>query len=291
MIERRAVYAGYQTTELAVVGDGPTVLLLHGFGHSAYCWQRVLRRCAQWGIPAVAVDLPGFGSAGHLHAGSALPQLMSFCHAVIERYAEYGRVVVVGNSLGGLLALRLAAEPAIAERVHGVMAIDAAGFGWTRLVRLVSWGKDWPIKALGYAGFLPAALPEPLLTWGVSYLHFGRRDRVDPAIVAYVVGQLSNRSRSRRLLRLAVQVKGEVDRMPALGPVEVRTVVVHGLRDRLISLTAAERIRRLVRGSKLVVLPHAGHCPHLDEPDRITELVIELARSHQVSNSASENSR
>ena len=57
---------------------------------------------------AIAVDLPGFGHASRLGSGAILPQLDAFAGALVEQWAGDGEVVVVGNSLGGVIALRLA---------------------------------------------------------------------------------------------------------------------------------------------------------------------------------------
>ena len=152
--QRRANYAGYGTRELHVSGNNCSpIVLLHGFGDSADCWRPVLERLGAAGRHTVAVDLPSFGEAGPLASGPWLPQLDRFVAEVIIRHGTEHPVVLVGNSLGGLLTVR-AAETVRALPIQGILAICAAGTGWTRLAHLATVGDLAVISAL-------AALPVP----------------------------------------------------------------------------------------------------------------------------------
>ena len=79
---------------------GPRLVLLHGYCDSADTWRPALEQLAAAGIPAVAVDLPGFGDAQPLRPGPMLPQLDAFTTAVVKEPAVLGSVVLAGNSLG-----------------------------------------------------------------------------------------------------------------------------------------------------------------------------------------------
>ncbi len=110
LFEHRMEFAGYHTRVLELEGDGPPIVMFHGYADSADTWRLTLAQLARRGQRAVAVDLPGFGSADELDAGPILPQLDAFALDAL-RYAN-GRprqpAVAVGNSLGGCLCLRLA---------------------------------------------------------------------------------------------------------------------------------------------------------------------------------------
>ena len=66
LIEHRLELAGYETRALELEGDGPPVLLIHGFSDSADTWRLTLERLAIEGRRALAVDLPGFAEADPL---------------------------------------------------------------------------------------------------------------------------------------------------------------------------------------------------------------------------------
>src|SRR5215217_6879728 len=111
LIEHRLQLAGFDTRALELEGDGPPVVLLHGYADSADTWRSVLDRLARRDRAALAVDLPGFGAADPLRPeGSMLDQLGAFADAAAALAAEQAGepVVLAGNSLGGCVALRAA---------------------------------------------------------------------------------------------------------------------------------------------------------------------------------------
>jgi pimeloyl-ACP methyl ester carboxylesterase len=63
IVEHKLELGGSQTRALELDGEGPPVLLLHGFGDSADTWRLVLDRLRKRGQAAVALDMPGFGAA------------------------------------------------------------------------------------------------------------------------------------------------------------------------------------------------------------------------------------
>ncbi len=103
LFEHRLNLAGYETRVLELEGDGPPIVMFHGYADSADTWRHALALLARQGRRAVAVDLPGFGTADPLLGDPILPQLDSFATAAL-RYAA-GRsatpVIALGNSLGG----------------------------------------------------------------------------------------------------------------------------------------------------------------------------------------------
>src|SRR4051794_24833416 len=104
LMEYRLELGGYDTRALEIEGDGAPLVLFHGFADSADTWRRLLARLAREGRRAVAVDMPGFGTAARLARDEAvLPQLDRFVAAAVEHLAaEAGApVIAAGNSMGG----------------------------------------------------------------------------------------------------------------------------------------------------------------------------------------------
>ena len=110
---RQVQVGAIETRAVSSNGEGVPTVLLHGWLDNADTWLAVLDRLSVDGRPAVAYDLPGFGTAPPLGAGSVLDQLVDFAAEAVELAAERsgGKVVVAGNSLGGWVALRLAQDP------------------------------------------------------------------------------------------------------------------------------------------------------------------------------------
>ena len=110
-----------------VGGEGPSLLLLHGLGGAASNWIELAPELARENR-VIAVDLPGHGGSSPL---PALPNLEPFADRVgfVLRREAADPAVVVGHSLGCVVALRLAMRSP--ELVRGLALVSAAGIGST----------------------------------------------------------------------------------------------------------------------------------------------------------------
>src|SRR3954453_3713702 len=102
--ESRIATAAGSTRSLAVDGEGPAFVLLHGHTDSADTWRPLLGLLERAGRQAVAVDLPGFGAGAAGRPGPVLPQFEVAVVAAVETTGADGPPVLVGNSMGGLTA-------------------------------------------------------------------------------------------------------------------------------------------------------------------------------------------
>lgn len=104
-------------------GDGPPILLVHGLGGSAMNWAELAPLLAR-GRRVLAPDLPGHGASEALPAVSGLDAFADRLAAVME-HEQTGPAPVVGHSLGGLVALRLALR--YPELVGSLVLAGSAG--------------------------------------------------------------------------------------------------------------------------------------------------------------------
>lgn len=268
------VYGGVRTRALAVLGEGPPLLLLHGYSDSADTWRALLRRLAAEGAHAVAVDLPGFGLADRLGGGQMLPQYDRFVSDLVEAHSAAGRPVLVGNSLGAVAALRTAQDEEVP--IAGLVAISPAGLGHAPWVDMLV--REPLLHRIVTA---PVPLPRGLVRRGAG-IAFARlavadRTRLDPDALSRFAGHFSGQAHVAWTVRNARRVMAEIESAYELERIRRPVLLVWGDRDRLIPPAGARKVLDVVSDSRLVVIDGAGHCPQLEQPDRVCDLVLDFA--------------
>lgn len=279
LFEHRMEFAGYDTRVLELEGSGPPVVMFHGYADSADTWRLTLAELARLDQRAVAVDLPGFGDAEDLDSGPILPQLDAFALDAI-RYAAGNAsepAVLVGNSLGGCVALRAAAEHG--ARVAGVLAAAPAGLQMSRLLFLVE--RDPILRSLLA---IPAPVPGAVLRAAVARLYvqlaFAPKHQVDPKVISTFSSHHRQRARVASLLEIAHRMLPELRDALPLDRVRTPLLLVWGDRDRLLFHGSAQQILDAVPGSRLELLPGVGHCPQVEAPERFSELLTGFLAEH-----------
>jgi pimeloyl-ACP methyl ester carboxylesterase len=282
--EHRIDVDGLPTRYLLAAGEdgGPPLILLHGVGDNALDWRWVMPALAR-SRRVYAPDLPGAG-------GSAEPQDADYSPGFFERFVAAfldaqgieRAAAVVGNSLGGLVGLRLAlSEP---ERVAALGLVAAAGLGrrvspalrslsvpgYGRLA--TAWGKTRPgaaQRALGRAGLVFASPRRAPREWLKEQYRLAR-------VPGFLQAQLAT-------VRAQVGIRGQrevlVERLPGL---RVPALVVWGTRDRVLPASQARgAAARLRGGGRLELLPDCGHLPQVEQPERFAPALDRFLRTSE----------
>ncbi|WP_067720675.1 alpha/beta fold hydrolase [Nocardia yamanashiensis] len=269
--EELTTYGRTRTRALRVDGRGLPIVLLHGFADDADTWRGVLAGLARRDRSALAVDAAGFGRADPFDAGPLLPQLDDFVDGLL---ATTGPAVLVGNSLGVAMSLRAAhRHPA---SVLGIVALDEPILSRDRLARFAR-GRIAPRAARALRRLpVPAPLVRRVIITGGRYLLWGRPRTADRELLAIWAAKYGTMSELSWLAEYATRFAHEtVAGYPEL-TVACPVAVVHGARDRIIPVQASRDLHARLADSELTVLPHAGHCPQLDDPDGIAALIADF---------------
>ena len=274
--ESRQLVGGVSTRVLEVPGDGPVIVLLHGFTDSADSWRPLLREFAARSRHAVAVDLPGSGYAPPL-GRPPLASLDAFVASFVACYAD-APAILVGNSLGGRLALRAAQAGDV--QISGVVGLAPAGLAYgLRIQRMERWGRTLhPLLQLLYLAPVPGAV----VRRGAQRLYDARLalGRAEPELGRQYASHVHGMRDIGRLWGDFLALGADDRAVPLeLEKIKSPVLLIWGKRDRLTALEGAQLVLDAVPGSDLVVLDDCGHGPHVEEPRRIARLIVDFAES------------
>lgn len=244
------------------------IVLLHGRGHAATTWWHHLPTLAAQ-RRAVALDLPGFGHSGARPwtGGGAEAGLAFFVEPVEAALGELGldRPVLVGHSLGGLVALAIALRGRVAPAA--LVLIDAMGLARTvraraRLYyradpeRLARWQRPLRAAANALRG-APPSVPEALRR-ELLEVRGGRRD-------------------AARAFGAMCPLVGDVFHLEeaALARIAAPALLVWGARDEAFPLEVAERAAQVMPDATLHVVD-GGHSPHVERPAEVLAAIEEF---------------
>jgi pimeloyl-ACP methyl ester carboxylesterase len=231
-------YALFETR----AGAGTPVVLVHGLSASSRWWSRNVDALAERHLVA-AVDLTGFGQNRRFYVLPETVPVFGELTALLARWLETfdQPVHLVGHSMGGLIAIRLAAERA--DLIRSLVLVDAAGMPFHLDPR--PHMRALPKPPFGGARILRVLLPDFL--------------RAGPASVAVAGTRV---------------VLGDVRAM--MHKIRVPTLLVWGENDPLVPLPYGEAMHREIPDSKLVVIPRAAHVVMWDAPEEFNRTVLEF---------------
>jgi pimeloyl-ACP methyl ester carboxylesterase len=282
LFEHRMEFAGFETRVLELEGRGDPIALFHGWSDSADTWRCVLAQLGRAERRAIAVDLPGFGTADPLREGPMLPQLDEFGAAALayagggarrrgSRARRAAQAVAAGNSLGGCLALRLAERAP--ERVGRVVALAPAGLDMARWLALIE--HDQLLRALVS---VPVPLPTRMVQRAVARVYrslaFADPDAIEPGVVRAFAKHHPDRAALARMLASGRRLLPELRDPFDFDAIRCEVLLVWGDCDRLVFHRGAKRLLAAVEGSRLELLERCGHSPQLEQPDRVVALLL-----------------
>src|SRR5436309_6435805 len=263
-------------------GTGPTMVLVHGLGGSHANWLAVGAGLAAR-ARVLAPDLPGFGRTPLAGRSARVRANVELLDRLLDAVAG-GPAVLVGNSMGGLVAMMEAAERP--EKVAGLVLVGPAQ-------PRPRGSRIDPAVALTFAAYAFPGVGERFLRWRAAWLGPERLVQqtlrfccADPsAVPAEVVAAHVALARERQgmswaqpaflqaarsiltVLARARDVRAMIQRITA------PTLLVQGTEDRLVPLAASRALAELRPDWRLAVFEGVGHVPQLEVPERFVATV------------------
>jgi pimeloyl-ACP methyl ester carboxylesterase len=254
------------------VGQGDPVLLVHGYADSTFTFHANVPALAEAGLRALPLDLPGLGR-------SELPP-EPFVYSIENLSAEVvkfadklhlDRFAVAGSSMGGGIALYLAEK--YPERVTRIVPIDPACFSlaghrWMPLLKYDSLARIGT-HAAGRATIAIA-------------LHdvFADSKNITSAVVDEYARPLNKPGFRDLLRRLLVEYFSPefMAMTQRYDQIRAPTLLIWGAGDKWVPTAFGPKLQALIAGSRLTIVPHAGHLPQQERPDIVNPLLVEFLK-------------
>jgi pimeloyl-ACP methyl ester carboxylesterase len=272
--------------------QAPPLVLIHGFGSGSGHWRRNASTLATAGWCVYALDLIGFGASSQPPHHRRRPldnrlwarQVQAFLEQVVE-----GPAVLVGHSLGGLVALSCSVF--FPRWVRAVVAAPlpdptllTAAFSGHRPPRRRPWRRRLQrllvtllCRLLPLELVVPLLAHSPLLDLGIqsAYLEAVIGDQELHRIIARPARR-PGAVRSLRAMSIAMALRPHGATAPALLRRMSRPLLlIWGRQDRLVPLEVADQCHRIRQGMPMVVVESAGHCPHDERPDAFNAALLD----------------
>jgi len=237
--------------------DGPAVVLLHGFGASLHTWEP-WASALEATHRVVRFDLPGSGLSEPDATGTYTEaRNLELLAALLDRLG-IAKAALVGNSVGGRIAWRFAAEHP--DRVTKLVLVSPDGFASPGFEYGKPYDASVAIEAMRFV------LPAFVLRMSLAPAYGDPAAMTDDLARRYHDLMRAPGARAAMIARLRQTVL--VDPAPLLPRIAAPVLLVWGEKDAMIPVANAQDYLRLLGDARLVTFPDLGHVPHEEAPAR-----------------------
>ncbi|MBO8234177.1 alpha/beta fold hydrolase [Prochlorococcus marinus XMU1419] len=275
------------------------IIFLHGFGASRKHWRNNLGYFAKKNYAAYSLDLLGFGDSdqpgirqiGKLNNEIWCNQVRDFIAQVI-RPKSTKKVILIGNSLGSLVALTCAVslEDQIATVIASPLPDQIQENKKTKIIDkpLLKNFNDKFITI--FFIFFPLEIILFLITklrvirLGLNSAYF-KKDNIDRELIDLVTKPVLRRTSARSLRAMCIGMSSRDEKLKAsylLGKLsaskKVPFLLIWGDKDNFIPLFLGKKIANFYRWVKLKIVSNSGHCIHDEDPSVFNKISYEWIR-------------
>jgi pimeloyl-ACP methyl ester carboxylesterase len=242
-------------------GEGPAIVLLASGAHDRHDYDQ-LRALLPNRFRSLALDWPAHGESPPGTGRASVTRFADIAEEFVARLAPEG-AVIVGNSVGGFAAARLAIRRP--ELVRGLVVIDGGGFA----------GRPLHVRAFCALMAMPWFLKRVYPSFSARYMRSRTpADRRAREVAIATVGRSDGLRAVAQLWRSFASP--EHDLRAEASSIKAPTLLIWGRRDPVIPVRIASRLVRMIDGARLVVLD-TGHVPHTSDPESVAEELITFA--------------
>ena len=249
-------------------GAGRPIVLIHGYPFNRSLWTEQIPALSD-SYRVIAPDLRGFGDSDASQDPSTMNSLAADV-ALLMDHLEIPRATIGGLSMGGYVALAFYKQ--FASRVRALVLADTRAQADTEEAKQTRAQQAEKALSEGMAGIADAMLPKLLTPETVS-----KR----PEIVKFIRDMMLKTKPEGAAAALRGMAERN-DQTELLPKISVPTLIVVGAEDAITPVADSEKMHHAIRGSRLVVLDHAGHVSNVERPQQFNDALLHFLTQSQV---------
>lgn len=249
-------------------GEGEVIVLIHGTGSSLHTWEdwtKKLRKTHR----VIRLDLPAYGLTGaDPEKRYSSKDYVDLLDTFLSRL-QVDKFVLAGNSLGGLVSWLYASHHP--EKVLKLVLLDPSGFPFDTTPMVIQLAKT-PVLNLFIRHFTPKSFVEKNL----KEVYYDDKLLTQETIDRFYDLTLFEGNRQAFIDRAYVEREDYTER---LSEIKTPTLILWGANDEWIPVSDAEKFKKELPQSKVVILPETGHVPMEERPEESLAVTLDFLKN------------
>lgn len=244
-------------TNYKIAGLGPVILILHGWGGSSDSWEKIQEILAEKGYKVICPDLPGFGKSQPPKNPWSVSDYVKWTVDFVQAQG-LEKFFLLGHSFGGRVAIKIAAHHP--EKVDKLILCASGGIKHepglkTKIIFLMAKVGNTIFGQRVLARFKDKAQ-------NLFYVFLRNKDYV----------------KAKGVMRETIKNVLAEDLSSYLPRIGTKTLIIWGKKDKILPVEDAYLFNKNIEGSGLEILPEARHSPHLENPEKLSNIIISFIK-------------
>jgi pimeloyl-ACP methyl ester carboxylesterase len=251
MREEKILIKGLETN-YKIGGRGENFLILHGWGGSSDSWRKVIE-VLEIKYKVICPDFPGFGKTQTPQIPWSLNDFVEWLNELVEKL-NLENFFLLAHSFGGRVAIKFSIS--YPEKIKKLILVSSAGIRqeWGLKEKII-----FQISKIGNAIFSK----NPFFRFKDGARNF-----------FYRIARIKDYSKAKGVMKETMKKIVEEDLLPELSKIQKETLIIWGEKDKITPLKYAFIFKEKIKNSKLEILPKIGHSLHLEDPEKLAEVLI-----------------
>jgi len=262
-MDSKQISIGQTSLNVVDVGEGPVILLVHGFPLSQTMWKFQIEELSNR-FRVIAPDLPGFGASPAGEPTMSMRSLADGLAALLDAMGVAERVAYCGLSMGGYVGWQFWRHHR--ERISHLIACDTRAAADSEQVRRARKISAQSVMQTG-AGLVANSM--------VKKLFHDPESKSKQSVVAEI-HQLISQTEPASIAAGQLAMAARPDATEWISQIDIPTLFVVGEFDAITTPTEMHQNAELVRGSQFLEVANAGHMVPLENPVEFNRGLIEF---------------